>query len=115
MSNLAAKSSISRWPWPWYTFIMKATSFSSVADLSHEQRSALESMVGRPLQSEDAVFLAVLQPNAEPTAEAKSRASAKLEQVFVQVDRIGREQGISADVADAAIDMAVEAVRSRAT
>ena len=72
-------------------------------------------MVGRPLQAEDSVFLLVLQPDREPTTEAKARSRAKLEEVFSEVDRYGQEQGISADEADAAIDRAVRDVRVRAT
>jgi hypothetical protein len=94
---------------------MEATSFSNVADLSQEQRLAVESMVGRPLQAEDRVFLVVLRPNREPTAEAKARARARVEQVFAQTDRYGQEHGITADEADAAIDQAVREIRSQAT
>ncbi len=94
---------------------METTSFSNAADLSQDQRLAVESIVGRPLQAEDRVFLVVLRPNREPTAEAKDRARARLDEVFARVDRYGQEHGITADEADAAIDRAVHDIRSRAT
>jgi hypothetical protein len=94
---------------------METTLFSNVADLSEEQRSAVESMVGRSLQSEDRVFLVVLRTDREPTPEAKARARAKLDQVFAKTDSYGREPGISADDANAAIDQAVREIRSQAT
>jgi hypothetical protein len=72
-------------------------------------------MVGRPLQAEDRVFLVILRPNREPTAEAKARARARLDEVFAQVDRYGQEHGITPDEADAAIDLAVQEIRSQAT
>ena len=94
---------------------METTSFSNAADLSQWQRLAVESIVGRPLQAEDRVFVAVLQPNREPTAAAKARARERLGQVFAQVDRFGQEHGITADEADAAIDLAVREIRSQDT
>jgi len=90
---------------------MEASSFSSAADMSQSQRLAVESMVGKPLQAEDRVFLVVLRPDREPTAEAKARARARLALVFVQADRYGQEHGIAADEADAAIDQAVREIR----
>ena len=92
---------------------METSSFNTVADLSHEQRLAVEAMVGRPLDAEDTVFLVVMRPGHEPTAADKARARARLEKVFAEADRHGLEQGISAADADAAIDSAVQDVRSR--
>jgi hypothetical protein len=93
---------------------MSTSPFSSAADLSSAQRQAVESMVGRTLESQDMVFLVVLRPGQEPTAEDKARARARLERVFQQADRFGQEQGIDPVAADAAIDAAVQDVRSRA-
>jgi hypothetical protein len=49
----------------------------------------------------------------QPTAEDKARARARLEQLFEQVDRFGQARCIDPVTADAAIDAAVRAVRSR--
>ncbi len=94
---------------------MEATPFSNAADLSIAQRQAVESMVGRTLESQDMVFLVVLRPGREPSADDKARARAQLEQVFQQSDRFGQEQGIDPSAADAVIDAAVQDVRSRAS
>src|SRR5580692_2211316 len=79
---------------PGYTLDMETKSFSNVADLSSEQRLAVESLVGRPLAVEEMVFLVVMRPGQEPTAEAKARARARLERVFEQVDRHADASGI---------------------
>jgi hypothetical protein len=92
---------------------METKPFSSAADLSSAQRQAVESMVGRTLESQDMVFLVVMRPGQEPTAADKAGARARLERVFQQSDRFGQEQGIKPDSADAAIDAAVQDVRSR--
>lgn len=94
---------------------MTTRPFSSAAELSTTQRQAVESMVGRTLESQDMVFLVVMRPGQEPTAEGKARARARLERVFQQTDRFGQEQGIEPGAADAAIDAAVQDVRSRAS
>ena len=92
---------------------METKPFNSVADLSREQRQAVESMVGHALDSQDVLFLVVMRPGQEPTVQDKARARARLDKVFQQADRFGEQQGIQPDAADAAIDDAVQDVRSR--
>jgi hypothetical protein len=92
---------------------MEASSVSNVGELSLEQRQVVESMVGRALDSQEVVVVAIMRFGREPTAAEKARARARLERVFDQADRYGHEQGISADEADKTIDAAVEDVRSR--
>jgi hypothetical protein len=92
---------------------MESKPFSNVADLSAAQRQAVESMVGHPLQGEDMVFLVVMRPGHEPNSQDKAHARARLEKVFEQVDRYGDEHNVSPEEADAAIDAAVDDVRSR--
>jgi hypothetical protein len=92
---------------------METSSVSNVGELSREQRQAVESMVGRALDSQEVVVVAIMRPGEVPTAADKARARARLQRVFDQADRFGDEQGISADEADKAIDAAVEDVRSR--
>lgn len=92
---------------------MESHPFSNVADLSSEQRQAVESMVGHPLDTRDTLFLVVMRPGREPTAGDKARARARLQKVFEQVDTHGERHPIPPDEADAAIDAAVRDVRSR--
>jgi hypothetical protein len=92
---------------------MEGKPFTNVADLSREQRLAVESMVGHPLDSEDMLFLVVMRPGQEPTAADKARARARLETLFEQIDHSAAERGITGEDADAAIDDAVRDVRAR--
>lgn len=70
-------------------------------------------MIGGPLESQDVISLVVMRPGHEPSAVDKARGRARLERIFERVDRYGDEHGISPEEADAAIDAAVEDVRSR--
>jgi hypothetical protein len=92
---------------------METKSFNQASNLSAEQRQAVEAMVGHPLNGEDMVFLVVMHPGREPTAEDKAHARARLEKVFEQVDRHGDEHNVSPEEADRAIDAAVRDVRSQ--
>jgi hypothetical protein len=67
---------------PWYNTGMETKPFSNVADLSATQRQAVESMVGRPLQGEDMVFLVVMRPGHDPSSQDKAHARARLEKIF---------------------------------
>jgi hypothetical protein len=90
---------------------METKSYNQAADLSAEQRHAVESMVGHPLNGEGMVFLVVMRPGQEPTSQDKAHARARLEKVFEQVDRHGDEHNVSPEEADAAIEAAVRDVR----
>lgn len=94
---------------------MEMKSFSSVAELSDEQRRVVESLLGHALQPEDTVMLVVGQPGREPTSEEKAEARDGLERIFERIDAYGREYNISPDEADAEIDAAVREIRSRAS
>jgi hypothetical protein len=73
---------------------MESKPFSSAANLSREQRQAIESIAGHALDSQDVVFLVVMRPGQEPLAEDKARARTRLEGVFQQSDRFGAARGI---------------------
>jgi hypothetical protein len=92
---------------------METSPVNTAANLSLTQREAIESMVGRTLESQDMVFVIVMRPGQEPSAADKARARRRLERIFEQSDRYGAEHGIQPDQADAAIDAAVQDVRSR--
>ena len=92
---------------------METVPLSSAADLSLAQRQAIESIVGRTLESRDMVFVAIFRPGEEPAADVKAQARARLERIFEKVDRYGETSGIDPAAADAAIDEAVQDVRSR--
>jgi hypothetical protein len=92
---------------------MEMNSLNSAADLSSSQREVIESIVGRPLDAQDMVFLAIFRAGQEPAIDEKARARAGLEQVFRQIDHFGQGRGIDPDEADAAIDEAARDVRHR--
>jgi hypothetical protein len=93
---------------------METKAFSSLAELSDDQRRVVESLMGHPLESDDMVLLVVGQPSRDPTSDEKAEARAGLQRIFERIDRYGRDHNISPDEADAAIDAAVREIRSRA-
>jgi hypothetical protein len=94
---------------------MENASFSHVADLSHEQRTAVESIVGEALHPDDQLFVAVLHPNREPSTEAKSRARSRLDRLFAESQGRALDSRATDDEAESIINEAVHKVRSHGT
>lgn len=86
---------------------------SNVADLSDEQRRVLESVIGQTLTSDQVVHWAITKAPRQPTAADKARALAGLEAIFTKIDRNLDEKGVSQAEWEAAVDEAVEHVRSQ--
>jgi hypothetical protein len=86
---------------------------SNVADLSDEQRQLLESLTGLRLEPDQVLYWVVVNRGKEPAQIDKSGARAGLQELFVKVDRHADAQGASPDDFGAAVDEAVQHVRSR--
>jgi hypothetical protein len=86
---------------------------SNVADLSDEQRRLLESVIGQPLRSDQVVHWTVTTAEREAAADQKATARARLESTFAKVRRHLDEKGISQAEWNAAVDEAVQQVRSQ--
>jgi hypothetical protein len=98
---------------PWYNFRMGTKLSSHVIDLSDEQRRMLESLIGQPLQNDQVVHWAITTAGRQPTAADKERAIAGLKDIFSKVDRHLAEKHIDQAEWEAAVDEAVQSVRSR--
>ena len=92
---------------------MATNQSSDVADLSDEQRRVLESVIGQPLANDQVVHWEVTTLARRPTAADKARALAGLEATFAEVRRHLDEKGVSQAEWDAAVDEAVQHVRSQ--
>jgi hypothetical protein len=85
---------------------------SNVADLSDEQRRVLESVIGQPLANDQVVYWSIATPVRTPSAADRARAIAGLEATFAKVRRNLDEKGVSQAEWEAAVDEAVQHVRS---
>lgn len=85
---------------------------SNVADLSDEQRRVLESVIGQPLEDDQIVHWAITTAGRH-AAEEKAAARARLEGTFANVRRHLDEKGISQAEWQAAVNEAVQHVRSQ--
>ena len=86
---------------------------SNVADLSDEQRTLLESLIGLPLQPEQVLYWIVANPGTAPSAADKDRARTGIQELFAKVDRHAEARGIGPDEFGSAVDEAVRDIRSR--
>ena len=86
---------------------MQNGALCKVAELPAEARHAVESLLGRSLQEDEAISINVYQP--APTGQAKEAASQRL---FQRIDQTAaRAQGVPEDEIEAAIDEAADYVR----
>jgi fructose-1,6-bisphosphatase/inositol monophosphatase family enzyme len=90
-----------------------STVFTSVSDLSAEQRRAAELLIGHRLDPAEIVVVTAARAKEEPTSEARTASLAKLRVIFDAIDEHGRNHGITSEEADAAIDEAIFAIRPR--
>jgi hypothetical protein len=84
----------------------------NVGDIEAAGKRWLESFLGQSLNSDQRVFIMVLDPGSLPDGKARDAARAKMELTFAQTDAFAREHGITAGEADAAVEEAMNAVRN---
>ncbi len=85
----------------------------SVKNLQASGKRLLEAILGQELQENQQVFIMVLSPGMEPDEAARQQARAGLEATFQKTEAYAREQGITDEAIDAAIDEAMAQVRPR--
>ncbi|HEV7224477.1 MAG TPA: hypothetical protein VGN42_17345 [Pirellulales bacterium] len=92
---------------------MQSKLSTNVVDLSDDQRTVLETLIGQQLRRDQVLYWLVVSPGREPTSEEKAKARSGLQDIFDKVDRHLAEQGTSAEEFASAIDEAVKHVRSQ--
>ena len=75
-------------------------------------------LIGKPLSPEEVVYWVVARPGRPPTAADKAQALAGMQELFAKVDARAAGQGTSGQEGsaaefEAAVDQAVERVRSQ--
>lgn len=85
----------------------------NVNDMPNAEREALETLLGKPLESDQQVFVMAYTPNDVPDEKVRQAARLGLQQTFAAVDQYAREHGVTSEEADAAIDEAMERIRPR--
>ena len=85
----------------------------SVNQLPSGDRTTLEHLLGQPLTSEQQVFIMAFQPGVVGDEASLAAARAQLQETFAAQARRAAERGISTDEADAAVDEAIQHIRSQ--
>lgn len=96
-----------------YTFSMESTLSRNVNDLPSPERETLENMLGQHLSPDQRVFIMTYTPNAVPENSVREAARAGLQRTFEKVDQYAAAHGVTPEEAEAALEEAIEQVRSR--
>jgi len=87
-------------------------SLHNVSDLATANRSAIEAIVGHPLQSSDVLYIATLSVEVHPAAQ-RDAAWDELESIIAEANQRAAISGFSSEQIDSLIDSASAAVRRR--
>jgi hypothetical protein len=87
-------------------------SLHHVADLPEAARSAVEGLVGHPLDNDDVLYIATLGVQAEPSQADRNAAWDEVEAVIGQMQRNAAKSGLSSEQIDALLDAECAAVRA---
>jgi hypothetical protein len=80
-----------------------------VKDLSPEQKSAIESLLGRPISDEESISVKTFAPSSRLSGGERAAAIEKLNRYFSRVD--ANRQQVTAEEEDAIINEALRSVR----
>jgi hypothetical protein len=92
---------------------MDSVAVRDVKQLPSDQKRSLESIVGRPLEDGQQVFILAFTPGATPSDRARQEAMTGLAQTWKKVREHLQEQPTAEEEFDAAIEEAVKHVRRR--
>jgi hypothetical protein len=85
----------------------------NVSDIQDGEKRCLENLLGQHLEDSQRVFIMVFTPGVIPDDETRRRAATSMDRTFAQTDAHARQQGITAAEADAAVEEAMNHVRTR--
>ena len=97
-------------PGEWYYSGMESI-YRNVAALDESHRRSLEALLGRQLQGDERLYIAVTPPSSSPTAEQKQRAWERLQKIAAKAEASLREQGITEEQWASIVDEECAAVR----
>ena len=92
---------------------MNSMTTRNVVDLPAHDRAALEHLLGRPLTTDQTVFILATASGATADEATRSAARVRLQKTLSQSASEAAASGISPEEADAAIDEAMMHIRSR--
>jgi type VI protein secretion system component VasF len=86
-------------------------SFHNVSDLPEASRSAVEAMVGHPLQRDDVLYIATIRVENKPASAERDAAWNELMAIIADMHQHVAASGMTPEQIDALIDSECEAVR----
>lgn len=88
---------------------MQNVSIQKASELPPRLKSAVEELLGRPIDADEEVSIAAVPPQQIAPSKSRALVSEKLEALLSR--RAAKVSGVSDDEVDAAIDEAVDHVR----
>ena len=92
---------------------MEPMTTRNVVDLPAGDRAALEHLLGRPLSTDQSVFIMAFVPAASADGATRAEARERLEKTFNAAANRAASSGITAEEADSAVEEAMRHVRPR--
>ncbi len=92
---------------------MESITLRNVGDLPSEEKRSLETLLEQPLEEGQRVFIMSFRPGVVPDEATRRQAHAALVRTLDKAHRHAREQGITPDEADAAVEEAMREARPR--
>ena len=90
---------------------MDGVAVRDVKQLPSAEKRSLESLVGRPLEDSQQVFILAFTPGIVPSDKARQEALAGLAQTWEKVEQHVQKHPTTEEEFDAAVNEAVENVR----
>jgi hypothetical protein len=92
---------------------MEFVTLHNVQDLPGDAKRSLETLLKQPLEEGQRIFIMTFRSGTVPDEETRRRSHAALCQTLDEADQHAREQRVTAEEADAAVEDAVRQVRPR--
>jgi len=94
---------------------MNATVTKSVQEIPADARQILEKLLGRPLESDQEVFVMAYSPGTIKKNAIRHKAAESIRKTWKKIDSHVAAAGIPDDEIEAAIDEAINQVRVRSS
>lgn len=85
----------------------------NVDEIESADRQALEHLLGRPLGTDQQVFIMAFTPGVTADAQSREHARARLQGSLAAMQRHASDRGVTAEEADAAVEEAMQHIRPR--